>query len=137
MTLRYLGERIDGEQLASALRELAAIATGTARLQLDFVRIEYWPWAGVLVAVPSPSRELEHLFARIEAAMQGCGFRPESREPRPHVTLAHLARPPPAPVADRAGALLPAPTLDRIDLMRNANGGGYESLCRLPLQGLA
>lgn len=134
MTLRYLGERISEEQLAGVLRELATVAAGTTRFELDFDRIEYWPQAKVLVAVTAPSHELEHLFGRIETGMRGCGFLPEPRPARPHVTLAYLAGPPPAAVSAQAGPLLPAPTLGCISLMRNAGGGGYASLGWFPLQ---
>jgi 2'-5' RNA ligase len=51
-------------------------------------------WAGVADSAP-----LRRLASRCEIAARRAGLRPETRAWKPHVTLAYLTRPDPAPVA--------------------------------------
>ena len=99
ITLRFFGEV--AENTADDLdAELGVIASPPFALQLNEVgsfgeghRVDTL-WAGV-----GESQPLRQLAARCEAAARRTGLKPETRNYKPHVTLAYLHRPNPAEVA--------------------------------------
>ncbi|PJK00700.1 hypothetical protein CO641_01620 [Lysobacteraceae bacterium NML91-0213] len=135
MTLRYLAEGLpaDPTLLYAGLAELAG---RTQRLPLRLDCVEAWPGAHVLVARPAPSEALDALFAALEAVAVACGHAPESRQPRPHITLAYLPRGQSASaLATPAPGLLPLPIdacLGSLSMARTAPGR-YDNLQWWPL----
>jgi 2'-5' RNA ligase len=99
ITLRFFGEV--AETVADDLdAELSTITSPPFALALEEVgsfgeghRIDSL-WAGV-----GDSEPLRHLAARCETAARRAGLKPETRNYKPHVTLAYLHRPNPAQVA--------------------------------------
>ncbi|HEC16964.1 MAG TPA: RNA 2',3'-cyclic phosphodiesterase [Sedimenticola sp.] len=95
MTLVFLGAA-GPERLPCVERAADAVEAGPFSLELD--RIGYWLrprilWLGSS-ETPGP---LAGLVGQLQAGLADCGFRPERRPFKPHVTLARKARPvPPA-----------------------------------------
>lgn len=89
MTLLFLGQ-VDGT--LDCIREAAAgIQVPKFTIALD--RIKYWPKPGVLLLHPSsPPELLSDLVVQLSTTMGGCGFEPEARPFKPHVTLARKAK---------------------------------------------
>lgn len=120
ITLRFFGEV--AENTADDIdAELSTIVSPPFALHLNEVgsfgeghRLDTL-WAGV-----GESEPLRHLAARCEAAARRAGLKPETRNYKPHVTLAYLNRPNPAEVAAwiQANNLLKSDTfgIDRFGL---------------------
>lgn len=90
MTLVFLGP-VDSEQLPCIERIAAGIRAEPFGLSLD--RIDYWPRPRILLLGSSETPEpLAALVKGLQAGLVECGFRPEKRPFRPHVTLARKAR---------------------------------------------
>jgi len=90
MTLVFLG-RVRSEQFACVREVAASIATEQFRLELN--QIDYWKrprilWCGPDLT-PEPLRKLVH---DLEQGLVHCGFEPEQRTYKPHVTLVRKAR---------------------------------------------
>lgn len=130
MTLRYLGESIDGDQHARIDSAMTAFSASTRAPVAEIVGPQYWPHARVLIAKIEASTELKALLKQLEAETQACGFAKE-RAQTAHITLAYLPRgaQPPA-VPDMAAAATPL-RIDRIHLLQTAPGG-YMSLATWP-----
>lgn len=91
MTLVFLG-RMDFERL-SCIRKIAAGIT-VKPFTLELTGVDYWKrprilWCGPDLT-PNPLGELVH---DLQQGLSGCGFEPENRTYRPHVTLARKAGP--------------------------------------------
>ena len=85
VTLQFLGQTSD-EQARCVVEKL-----GTVRAEPVPVRIEglgFFERAGVFWAGVALTPELLALQQKVVAAMRGCGFVPEDRAYRPHITLA-------------------------------------------------
>jgi 2'-5' RNA ligase len=95
VTLHYLGEA-DVEATATALE---TVAVSSFRIELEGVGRFISPnqittlWVGV-----RKSAELQVLHTAIATALAGSGFRPESRDYTPHITLARCESTAPAEV---------------------------------------
>lgn len=85
ITLIFLGT-VDDTRRACAENAAASVKTPPFRLELD--KVGCWPRARVLWA--GASREpaaLLSLVQQLTACLEGCGFQPEERPYRAHVTL--------------------------------------------------
>jgi 2'-5' RNA ligase len=97
MTLVFLGQ-VEERQLACIADAADSISAGTFSLQLDITG--YWPrpkilWAGPK-ALPEP---LSQLVSDLNKNLTACGFEPERRKYKPHVTLYRkAAKLDPAPI---------------------------------------
>ncbi len=142
LTLRFLGEVDEGK--VGELRELAHRVA--ARFAPFHMRL------GSLGAFPAPGRarviwlgaleggeEFVRLATAMEEEVRKLGFKPETKEPKPHVTLARFKRP-----RDLGGSLQgvkPEPLsieVREITLMRSTlrpEGPIYTPLFRVPLGG--
>jgi 2'-5' RNA ligase len=106
----------------------AADGIGATPFTIEFDLLDHWrrPQVYCLSASVTPA-PLAQLVSELRAALMGAGFAPESREYRPHVTLARKVRG--APVAS-----LPEPVVwsaDRFALVRSLSdpaGSRYEPL---------
>lgn len=86
LTLRFLGsvplQRLD------CIRQAAAVVRAAA-LELSLDQLGYWPKPAVLwLGARRPGAELLRLVANLNTELAGCGFAPEIRPFKPHVTLA-------------------------------------------------
>jgi 2'-5' RNA ligase len=116
MTLHFLGNQ-PSESLPALLDGLA-VPFSPFRLQLSVA--ELWH-NGIAVLAPSAvPPELMDLHAALSAALPGVGLQPESRDYRPHVTLARRARGAEIP-AD--GPLIDWP-IDHYTLVESKTGDG-------------
>ncbi len=127
VTLRFFGEI--REDLARDLdAELGAIGGGAFDLVLEGAGAFgegddiHAVWAGV-----AESPELKRLAKACEGAARRVGLKPETRNFRPHLTLAYLRRPAPDKVAAwiQANNLLKSPPIriDRFGLYSSFLGG--------------
>ncbi len=100
LTLRFIGE-VDGGTFDDVRLALAEVRVPQFDIELDGVghfgdrRRVRTLWVGV---VPNPA--LNHLAARVEAALAGAGLEPETRKFKAHITLARLKGAPLPRVAD-------------------------------------
>ena len=90
MTLVFLGQVTD-EQLPCVQRAGDGITAGSFSMTID--NMGYWPrprilWCGSSVA----TEPLLQLVGQLQQALQTCGFAPERRRYKPHVTLLRKAR---------------------------------------------
>jgi 2'-5' RNA ligase len=85
MTLVYLGELADGQM--RCVEETADTITGQAfRLQID--GLGYWQRPRILWAAPGETPgALSQLVFDLQQGLRACGFKPERRCFKPHVTL--------------------------------------------------
>jgi 2'-5' RNA ligase len=85
MTLVFLGQVADN-QLACITDAANAIKASTFSLQLDFTG--YWPRPKIIWAGPKVTPEpLSQLVFDLNQNLNVCGFEPERRKYKPHVTL--------------------------------------------------
>ena len=90
LTLKFLGD-VDNVQVPEICRELEAVALQVPPFDLGFGGTGGFPqlerartlWVGI----DDPSQRLRQLVADIERRMADLGFKPESRDYRPHLTL--------------------------------------------------
>lgn len=99
MTLVFLG-RVDGE--LDCIRDAAAgIRVPKFSMVLD--RFDFWKGPGIVLLQPSmPPQSLFDLATRLNTNLTACGFEPEKRPYKPHVTLLRKAKPIEAEVPDKA-----------------------------------
>ncbi len=74
-------------ELISAVGSVAQQEPLPAPICLGFDRIEYWRKAGVLCVTAPPSDVAGRLAARWKSQLASCGFSPDEKPFRPHVTL--------------------------------------------------
>jgi 2'-5' RNA ligase len=120
-----------------ALARLDCVRSAAAGLRwqpfdLTLARIGYWPRSQILWAGPAARvAPLEALFHAVWEALQPCGFTPERRPFRPHVTLARRAAAAPAQAHMR-----PVPwRVDEFVLVESLTGHGrvrYRVIERFP-----
>jgi 2'-5' RNA ligase len=129
MTLHFLGQ-VDPGHL-NALRDLGEeVAREPFALVLD--EIGYWRKPQVLWAAPSSvPGELRDLHARLGAGLNRIGLPTETREYRPHVTLARKVRGEPA-VRPLAPLTWPATELTLVE-SRTGDAPVYHPIGRWPL----
>lgn len=90
LTLKFLGD-VDNVQLPEICQQLAAAALQIPPFDLRFAGTGGFPqlerartlWVGV----DDPSQNLRQLVAELERRLADLGFKPESRDYRPHLTL--------------------------------------------------
>lgn len=87
LTLMFLGEA-EESVLPLIERELATLKAPSLKLRLTGMGT--FPRAGVLFADVEPSRALLQLQTKVAEGMARCGFVPEERAYRPHLTLARF-----------------------------------------------
>ena len=85
VTLQFLGEAAP-ERAACVTEALAAVRSPEVPVRID--SLGFFLRAGVFWAGVEPVAELLALQQRVTAATRGCGFIPEPRAYRPHITLA-------------------------------------------------
>ncbi len=91
LTLVFLG-RVLSEQLSCVRQVAAAIVAEPFRLELN--QIDYWKRPRILWCGPDRTPEpLQCLVHDLQQGLAQCGFEPEKRTYKPHVTLARKARP--------------------------------------------
>ncbi len=93
LTLKFLGDVVDREvhQVCQTIRQ---VCQATQPLTLTFAGVGGFPtserprtiWAGITEGGP----ELTDLVSRLEPALAGLGFKPDSRDYRPHLTLGRV-----------------------------------------------
>ncbi|MGI9308892.1 MAG: RNA 2',3'-cyclic phosphodiesterase [Gammaproteobacteria bacterium] len=90
LTLAFLGE-VDAETGRQLITAAGGIKPFRCSVELD--RLEFWSTPRVFVAAASACPpELEDLHAELWRLLGDCGFTPEARRFRPHVTLARKAQ---------------------------------------------
>lgn len=117
ITLQFLGPVEPGRQ--ACIAEAARAVRGEP-FELEIDRLDFWPrpriaWAGPEGVPPALQRLVEQLARNLEA----CGFEPEKRPYRPHVTLLRKTTP-------AAAARLPEPIrwpVDHFVLVESRPGG--------------
>lgn len=125
VTLQFLGQTKE-QQARCVAEKLAAVEA--ARVPVRLEGLGFFERAGVFWAGVALTPELLALQQKVVAAMRGCGFVPEDRAYRPHITLAR--------VKGRGGkrALMPlhkAMEKNRMDLRAEFEAGEfllYESI---------
>jgi 2'-5' RNA ligase len=85
ITLQFLGNTTE-EQYGCLLPRLSELKA--APFAIDFEGLGIFERAGVFFLKVAPSPALAALQKRVVAATQPCGFEPEDRPYRPHITLA-------------------------------------------------
>jgi 2'-5' RNA ligase len=113
LTLKFLGE-VDDELLPSLFEAAARAASAAKPFTIAF---------GVFGAFPSLSRPrvlfyrvedgadmLSALALNLESYLEGCGFEPERRPFRAHLTLARIKRPIPPDIRERLREVPPLPS---------------------------
>ncbi len=90
ITLVFLGQVKDA-QLPCIQRVADGILSPVFTLQLD--TLGHWPRPRILWSGPSAQSEaLQHLVRSLQNGLQECGFEPEKRRYKPHVTLHRKVR---------------------------------------------
>lgn len=89
ITLVFLGEAT-AEQLHRLTRELATVEWSP--FPINFITPEVFDRAGALVVGVQLSAQLAALQRAVSDATAACGFTPETRAYRPHLTLARTRR---------------------------------------------
>ena len=90
MTLVFLGQ-IEGT--LDCYKEAAANVR-VPRFTLELDAFDYWQKPAIILMQPSsPPEELQGLVSLLHHNLKDCGFRPEKRKYRPHVTLVRKAKP--------------------------------------------
>lgn len=90
MTLVFLGP-VEAEQLPCI--EQAADAIRAKPFTLSLNQIDFWPRPRILLLGSSETPEpLSGLVRDLQAGLIPCGFKPERRPFKPHITLARKAR---------------------------------------------
>lgn len=87
ITLQFLGNTTE-EQFACLLPRLAELKA--APFAIEFEGLGAFERAGVFILNIAPAPALAVLQQRVAAATRPCGFEPEDRPYRPHITLARL-----------------------------------------------
>ncbi len=91
LTLQFLGAVQVGQM--SCIRQ-AADAVSVSRFELCIDHLDYWPKPGIAWAgVKQTPAALTHLHAQLGRGLHNCGFKPEKRCYRPHVTLVRNTTP--------------------------------------------
>ncbi len=89
MTLVFLG-KVAPERLECVHRVAGKIAAQPFSIELN--RLGYWKRPRILWCSPDHTpHPLIRLVHELQLGLSGCGFRPEQRDYRPHVTLARKA----------------------------------------------
>lgn len=146
ITLKFLGG-VAPDRLQETWQEVAADLRGAAGFTLHLVGAGAFPsavrprvlWAGIAQG----AEELVRLAARTERACAACGFDPENRPFRAHVTLGRVREPAPNPqlaeqLAELATTDFGMAPVDRVLLMKSdltPQGATYTALEQLLLEG--
>jgi len=132
MTLAFLG-MVDQRRYEAVCRMASRLGEGEFRLSIDHTG--YWRRPKILWCAPSHTPEhLASLVMHLWDGLEGCGFQPERREYRPHVTLMRKAA---AVKPQKLKAEITWP-VSHFELMWSHNKNGalhYETLNRWPLVG--
>jgi 2'-5' RNA ligase len=90
VTLVFLGS-VSSDLLPCIDRVASRIVAESFVLEID--SIGYWPRPKILWCGPSRVPEpLQRLVGDLQSGLRACGFEPEQRPYRPHITLARKAR---------------------------------------------
>jgi 2'-5' RNA ligase len=87
VTLQFLGQT-DEETAGCVVEKLGTVRAEPVPVQIE--GLGFFERAGVFWAGVALTPELLALEQKVVAAMRGCGFVPEDRAYRPHVTLARV-----------------------------------------------
>ncbi len=91
ITLVFLGS-VSPDRMPCIHEAASQIQGQSFELEIDW--LGYWSKPKVLWFAPSRvPDELQHLVGSLKSGLKQCGFEPESRPYRPHITLARKARP--------------------------------------------
>ncbi|SFR76080.1 2'-5' RNA ligase [Marinobacter daqiaonensis] len=140
LTLLFLGQ-VEPERVPSVVTGMDGLPLEAFSLRLRGTGCFGDPekprnlWAGV-----APEAPVAALHQEVDRRMQGCGFAPETRDFRPHVTLARFGRRKAGSVAaflDRNQALsTPSFIISSVSLFASTpgkEGSRYEVFARFPL----
>jgi len=141
LTLKFLGA-VESDRLESVTAALTGAAATCRPFELGLGRLRAFPslthprviWAGV----DEGAAESAALAARVDAALTGLGFEPETRPYSPHVTLGRVRQPRRQPhlVEVTGGGSHGRQRVDRVSLMRSElspRGARYTELAAIPL----
>jgi len=140
LTLRFLGD-VDADRDAVARRAWYDAVRMHAPFELRLDLPGRFPERGrprILWAGIQPSPSLDTLAAALESAARESGFAPETREFRPHLTLARAKRGPPPTLPDDLAEPLRAPAfaVSEVILFESVldrSGARYTALARFGL----
>ena len=131
LTLVFLGQVAD-ERLRCVYDVADATAGSAFEMRID--RTGYWPRPRILWAGPSETPEpLSQLVFDLQNGLAGCGFEPERRRYKPHITLFRKAE------RHEAGAIDPPVAWPAGEFVLAVSGGGepgaprYRVVRRWPL----
>jgi 2'-5' RNA ligase len=149
ITLKFLGDT-PGGRLAAVEQALEAAVAGHAPFTLRLGGLGAFPTAGrarvVWVGLAAGAAEVVALSDALEPALNPLGFKPERREPQPHITLARvkdwITPAERAALGDALGAAappeFPAVTIDYVSLMQShltPHGARYQAIAQVRLPG--
>jgi RNA 2',3'-cyclic 3'-phosphodiesterase len=144
-TLKFLGE-VPDDRVGDVSSVLAAVCSASPSTTTSLTDVGAFPslgrarvlWAGL----EDPGSRMASLASALETAFGEAGFRQESRDLHPHVTLARIRAPIPiAAIVEKAGpyAFDRAPfPVGRLVLYRShlsRSGAAYEPVETFPLKG--
>jgi RNA 2',3'-cyclic 3'-phosphodiesterase len=132
MTLVFLGKVSPGQR-ECAQRAAAGVAAAPFSLELD--HLGHWPRPRVVWSGPGDTpRPLVELVSALQAALSDCGFPPEARPFRAHVTVARKVASPMDPISHEP-VHWPVEAFHLMESRTLPGGVRYTSLARWPLQG--
>lgn len=85
VTLQFLGQ-VTEQQAGCVIRKMAELSASRVPVRIE--GLGFFERAGIFYAGVQRTPELLELQQEVTAANCGCGFEPEAREYRPHITLA-------------------------------------------------
>ena len=119
VTLQFLGQTSE-EQARCVMEELATVRAERVPVRID--GLGFFERAGVFLAGLALTPELLALQQKVVAATRGCGFVPEDRAYRPHITLARTKG---RAGARALGALRKAVEKNRVDVRAEFVAGEF------------
>jgi 2'-5' RNA ligase len=131
LTLAFVGNVTAAQR---ACMEAAAGTVAAAPFTLSLDRLGFWPrprivWAG---ATTTPDA-LRDLVARLNTALDACGYQPEQRPYQAHVTLSRKAQAPPRR-REIPPVVWPAETFCLVESVSEEHGSVYRVLAHWPLR---
>lgn len=130
LTLFFLGNT-SAERLACLMDNLQGIEVPPLTLLLD--RLGYWPRSRILwLGTSQTPLSLEELVTTLNRRLAACGYKPEQRPFRAHITLARKFPGPPAILKLAEPIGWPIDHIALVESVNQKDGGHYQVLHRWP-----